>query len=461
VPFLGDIPILGNAFRGHDDQTNRNEIIFLITPTIVNDDAMAEAGKRSIQYMDNVLTGAREGVLPWSRDRLTGSMNVEAEKLARDGKVKEALYKTDRSLRLNPNQPSMVALRERLAGETKDVHNRSFLERVLHGEMASTYRASDASRRDRLDQLLNTLPSNTDSALASQPIEAGSTDQEVFSNEVVQPQQPAEPIQFAEVEEQHVSAEPAFTQPQFDLLGTAPGYVEPAANVSELTNALAVAEAVSEPVYSSPAFDTVEGASSPEMVEQTFASTSFDAVQTPEVAQAAIEVSSNDLGSEAEAVVDATFEGNVQAFAVENNSFEAEAVEAPAFETTEAAIEVSSSEVAAATAPEAWTAPATITEAAIEVSSSQFEDNASTDDLLADIPAAKAAAVSTQQVAPAVSRNVRVPAPTGFNGTSPAWYMVMNRYYNALGKAQQQTDVNLDAQHAFTNVTSEPSQPND
>jgi len=480
VPFLGDIPILGNAFRGHDDQTNRNEIIFLITPTIVNDDALAEAGKRSIQYMDNVLTGAREGVLPWSRDRLTGSMNVEAEKLARDGKVKEALYNTDRSLRLNPNQPSMVALRERLAGESRDVHNRSFLERVLHGEMATTYRASDASRRNRLDQLLNNLPSNTESAVASQPIEASSTEQEVFTNEVPQPQQPAEPIQFADVPEQHVSAEfaaPQLTQPQFDLLGTAPGYVEPATNVSELSNALAVAEAVGEPTYTSPAFDnvqdTVQDGSQP--VEQTFASSSFESVeasaQPVEQAAPAIEVASSDSSeTEVDAVVDATFDGNAQAFAVENGSFEAVQ---PA-EQQVPAIEVSSSDASQQVASDAWTTPSS--EGAtqwqqsgpeivpqIEVSSSQFENfetTASGNDLLADLSVANNAA-ATQVATPAVSRNVRVPAPTGFNGMSPAWYMVMNRYYNALGKAQQNTNVNLDAQHAFTNVTNEPNQPKD
>jgi type IV pilus assembly protein PilQ len=33
VPLLGDIPLIGQAFRGHEDDMNRNEIIFLITPT--------------------------------------------------------------------------------------------------------------------------------------------------------------------------------------------------------------------------------------------------------------------------------------------------------------------------------------------------------------------------------------------------------------------------------------------
>ncbi|HRJ50712.1 MAG TPA: hypothetical protein PKU91_09270, partial [Phycisphaerales bacterium] len=46
VPFLGDIPLLGAAFRGHDDQTSRNEIIFMITPTIVSDQVLVMQGER-------------------------------------------------------------------------------------------------------------------------------------------------------------------------------------------------------------------------------------------------------------------------------------------------------------------------------------------------------------------------------------------------------------------------------
>src|SRR5262249_23721859 len=46
VPFLGDIPIIGAAFRGHDDNTQRSEIIFMITPTIVNDVMVDEAAQR-------------------------------------------------------------------------------------------------------------------------------------------------------------------------------------------------------------------------------------------------------------------------------------------------------------------------------------------------------------------------------------------------------------------------------
>jgi type II secretory pathway component GspD/PulD (secretin) len=38
VPFLGDIPILGEVFRNREKSHVRDEIVFLITPHLVGDD---------------------------------------------------------------------------------------------------------------------------------------------------------------------------------------------------------------------------------------------------------------------------------------------------------------------------------------------------------------------------------------------------------------------------------------
>jgi type IV pilus assembly protein PilQ len=138
VPVLGDIPFIGNAFRGHDDSTNRNEIIFLITPTIVDDAMITESGERGSKYVDQIVAGSREGTLFWSRDRMTNNLNIEADRLARDGKTAEALNKAERSLGLNPAQPEMIEMRERLTGKKAPTTNRSFLDRVINKEAAES-----------------------------------------------------------------------------------------------------------------------------------------------------------------------------------------------------------------------------------------------------------------------------------------------------------------------------------
>lgn len=134
VPFLGDIPIIGNAFRGKEDQVQRSEIIFLITPTILNDTILTEQGKRGQAMVERVRTGAREGLLPWSRDKMTGMMLVEADRLAAEGNTAGALWKIERALRLNPVQPDAVGMRERLTGKADVWPGRSMLEDVIHQE---------------------------------------------------------------------------------------------------------------------------------------------------------------------------------------------------------------------------------------------------------------------------------------------------------------------------------------
>ncbi len=131
VPILGDIPIVGAAFRGHDDSISRSEIIFLITPTIVNDALLAEQGDRAGEYVENVRTGSRQGLLPFSREKMTAQLNVEAERLANDGNVDGALWRLRRSLELNPIQPEVINLRERLLNERDRWPNRSMMESIV------------------------------------------------------------------------------------------------------------------------------------------------------------------------------------------------------------------------------------------------------------------------------------------------------------------------------------------
>ncbi len=132
VPFIGDLPIIGAAFRGHDDSTDRSEIIFLITPTIMNDQRLIEEGELANDEIRRVRTGTRNGLLPWSRDRMTSKLNLEAERLAAEGDTSRALWKLRRSLNMQHGQPDAIDLRERLLGETKTWPSRSIFDRVLN-----------------------------------------------------------------------------------------------------------------------------------------------------------------------------------------------------------------------------------------------------------------------------------------------------------------------------------------
>lgn len=134
IPLLGDIPLIGAAFRGHNDETNRSEIIFMITPTIVSDDFLAQAGREASDYVDHVRAGSRNGLLLFSRERQSSQLLLEARELAAKGDTRKALHKVQRSLQLNPNQPDAIKLRAQITGETKDWPTRSLLDDILDRE---------------------------------------------------------------------------------------------------------------------------------------------------------------------------------------------------------------------------------------------------------------------------------------------------------------------------------------
>ncbi len=135
VPILGDLPIIGAAFKGHDDDTRRSEIIFMITPTIVNDQILTQDGEIASDYVENVRTGTRAGLLPFSRDRQSAELNVKAERAAIDGDPAKGLFLLRRSLELNPNQPDAIRLREQLLQQQNAFPSRSVLEDIFDEEL--------------------------------------------------------------------------------------------------------------------------------------------------------------------------------------------------------------------------------------------------------------------------------------------------------------------------------------
>lgn len=138
VPVLGDLPILGAAFQGRDDKTDRVEIMFLIKPTVMQDKIVIEQGGRAEEWRDAVRVGSREGLLPWSRERQSARLNLEAERRAAEGDLDGALWAVRRSLELHPIQPDAIRIRDRLVIAPDAWPDRSLLERIINAEAEAT-----------------------------------------------------------------------------------------------------------------------------------------------------------------------------------------------------------------------------------------------------------------------------------------------------------------------------------
>ncbi len=136
IPWLGDIPIVGAAFSGQTDKIVRREIMFLITPTIVHDQLVDAWSKEAEQFVDAVRVGARSGLLPFSRELMTGNQNHDAYAAFQAGDYETAMFHINNSLRINPNQPEIQKLRNEISNQSADVPTRSLMEQILETELA-------------------------------------------------------------------------------------------------------------------------------------------------------------------------------------------------------------------------------------------------------------------------------------------------------------------------------------
>lgn len=131
VPLLGDIPFIGAAFRGHDDSTRRSEIIFMVTPSIVNNAMLNASGESATRHVAAARVGARNGLMLSSRERRVGALLIEASGMAEAGETAEALLKITKALRLQPNSPAAIELRNQINGEDPRYFDRGLLSHIL------------------------------------------------------------------------------------------------------------------------------------------------------------------------------------------------------------------------------------------------------------------------------------------------------------------------------------------
>ncbi len=130
VPVLGDIPLIGAAFRGHEDNTRRSEIIFMITPSIVNDANLTLAGEEASDYITSTRAGAREGLLKFSRERRVSQMMIKAREHVAAGNTDQAIFVLDRALTLHPQAPDVRKMLAELRGTQIVTPSNSILDSV-------------------------------------------------------------------------------------------------------------------------------------------------------------------------------------------------------------------------------------------------------------------------------------------------------------------------------------------
>lgn len=215
VPYLSEAPIFGNAFKGHDDSVRRSEVIFLITPTILKDEAMYAAGEAANDSTELAGIGAKKGLLPWSRTRQTAAHMREALTYYEQGNVDRALFFTKMALHLEPNHTEALRLKERITERRMRDVNNSILKNAIDVLIAEQQKISQlpepAPQPEVVEPQVKPAPQPVPAAAAPQ-VPAAPQQTTWEQPETVEPAAVAEP-QVAEQVAVEVAA-PVIDEPQ-------------------------------------------------------------------------------------------------------------------------------------------------------------------------------------------------------------------------------------------------------
>jgi len=116
IPLLGDLPLVGAAFRGTTDSTVRQEVIIMLTPHIISEPEDTDTEAR-VADIGRKRYGARMALQWAGRARLAEDRYTEAVKYYIDGDSKTALDKVSSVLELRPTYLEALRLKERIIGE--------------------------------------------------------------------------------------------------------------------------------------------------------------------------------------------------------------------------------------------------------------------------------------------------------------------------------------------------------
>ncbi len=114
IPLLGNLPYVGAMFRRRDEDTNRQEVIILITPHIIRHPPDEAVGQ---QIKDQVLRfrmATRQSLMWHGRDRLAQQHMRWARQHLAAGDSQKALWDVNMALSMEPRMVEALLLKERL-----------------------------------------------------------------------------------------------------------------------------------------------------------------------------------------------------------------------------------------------------------------------------------------------------------------------------------------------------------
>ncbi len=139
IPGLGNLPIVGSAFRSTSDSTVREEVIILLTVHIIDDqDAYAAYSAELLDDMERMRVGIRESMQFHGRERLAQANYHSALDYASRGEWDMAEWHTKLAIHNRPTFVDAIKLRENILQKRSWDHegtaSRNFVRKLILGK---------------------------------------------------------------------------------------------------------------------------------------------------------------------------------------------------------------------------------------------------------------------------------------------------------------------------------------
>lgn len=172
TPFLGDVPLLGAAFRDQSDSVQRSETIFMVTPTIVREESLYAEGEQMKDNIRSAQFGTRQGLLPFSRTKMVSHHMRNANKYYKEGNPRWALMCVEMALRLESNYFPARQLKAKILGRSMAPTERFYLDKysrtLIEKHLDSIDKIIDVSPEEQAPKAKMTPVNQT----ASVPVES-------------------------------------------------------------------------------------------------------------------------------------------------------------------------------------------------------------------------------------------------------------------------------------------------
>ncbi|MHC4105180.1 MAG: type II secretion system protein GspD, partial [Planctomycetota bacterium] len=133
IPLLGDLPLIGAFFRKTTDSVQRQEVIVLLTPHIIDEAKETNSDARADDIERKKLGAKNE--LQWAgKARLAEDRYVMAARSYLEGDTEAALNALNYVLELRPSYLEAIRLKERIIAEIRPDELDS-MERILLGDI--------------------------------------------------------------------------------------------------------------------------------------------------------------------------------------------------------------------------------------------------------------------------------------------------------------------------------------